>query len=437
MRSGARGLWNVVVTAVKSRAPAPAEPMPAGLAAVACELPEDPLEAVRRLMESGELEPARALLARIGADHPVWLEARRVAALGFFAAGRSDLARSVVDEVRARRANSPWALRLLARIEISQGDYAAAAALLSRLQTLLPDDAEGAADYAAVLRALGDESRAAAVEAEQAAWTRVAVTALPAWRDAETPEEQRSPGGLYLDLLERTVSNAIYRDPSFSEGRVEAYSEARRRVGRDLPMVAHTMIGRTRLRHLRRAVETILAEDIPGDLIETGVWRGGACILMRGVLAAHGDVRRRVFAADSFAGLPPPDERYPQDALTTFDFHLRPELAVSRAEVEENFARYGLLDERVVFIEGRFRDTLPALAATPMALLRLDGDLYSSTMDALTLLYDCVSPGGFIIIDDYGAVLDARRAVLDFRDQRGVRAPMTAIDGDAVYWRKP
>lgn len=399
--------------------------------------PGDPLAAIRRALAGGEYDRALTLLAGIGPDQPLWIEARRVAAYASFAGGRADVARAILDEVRAARPNASWALLLLARIEAAAARPAAAASLLSRLQELLPDNAEIAAEYATVLRSLGDEARAAAVEAAHAAWTKVDIGGFELWRDSEPPGEAGTPVALYLDLLERTVSNDIYRDPSYSEGRLETYSEVLRRDGRDLPLVAHTMIGRTRLRHLRRLVERVLDEDVPGDFIETGVWRGGACILMRGTLAAHGETRRRVFVADSFAGLPPPDGRFEEDSLTTFDFHLRPELAVSRSAVQENFARYGLLDDQVVFVEGLFRDTLPTLANERFALLRLDGDMYSSTMDALIHLYDRLSPGGFVVIDDYGVVLDARRAVVDFRARRGIDAPMTAVDGDAVFWRKP
>ena len=78
---------------------------------------------------------------------------------------------------------------------------------------------------------------------------------------------------------------------------------------------------------------------------------------MRGILNAYGETGRRVFAADSFKGLPPPDAEFPADAGDTL--HTRNQLAVSRAEVEENFRRYGLLDDKVVFLEGWFKDTLP------------------------------------------------------------------------------
>jgi O-methyltransferase len=196
------------------------------------------------------------------------------------------------------------------------------------------------------------------------------------------------------------------------------------------------MIGLRRLRHLRVVAEEALARGVRGDFVETGVWRGGACILLAGVLHAHGVADRRVVVADSFAGLPPPDPRYDKDALSAFDFHLRPELAVGLDEVRGNFERYGLLDERVMFLEGFFRDTLPAYPQRDIAILRMDGDLYSSTMDALTHLYPKVVPGGWVICDDYGVVIDARRAVIDFRAARGISTPMLAVDGDAVFWRK-
>ena len=143
------------------------------------------------------------------------------------------------------------------------------------------------------------------------------------------------------------------------------------------------MIGSARLRNLRELTERTIADRIPGDYIETGVWRGGACILMRGVLAAHGVTDRKVIVADSFEGLPKPDaEKYPadkRDRLFAFE-----ELAVSLDQVRANFETYDLLDEQVVFLKGFFKDTLPTLAANArFALIRLDGDMYESTMDAL------------------------------------------------------
>jgi glycosyltransferase involved in cell wall biosynthesis len=162
---------------------------------------------------------------------------------------------------------------------------------------------------------------------------------------------------------------------------------------------------------------------------------GGACILMRAALEAFGDVERRVFVADSFEGLPAPDaEAYPSDREDRH--HTFAELAVSLDEVKANFAKYGLLDDRVVFLKGWFKDTLAAAPIDRLAVLRLDGDMYESTMEALSALYDKVSAGGFVIIDDYGCIEGCRKAVDDFRNARGIKDLIVDIDGWGVYWRK-
>lgn len=211
-----------------------------------------------------------------------------------------------------------------------------------------------------------------------------------------------------------------------------APTEGQRRDGEFWPSYADTMIGLTRLENLEPCMETVLRDGIPGDMIETGVWRGGACILMRGILAAYGVKDRTVYVADSFQGLPPPE--VPQDAGDTH--HTHPFLAVSQAQVEANFRRYGLLDDQVVFLKGWFKDTLPTAPIERLAILRLDGDLYASTMDALNALYSKLSIGGFCIVDDYGVVEGCRRAVTDFRAARGITAELHIIDSSGRYWRK-
>lgn len=242
---------------------------------------------------------------------------------------------------------------------------------------------------------------------------------------------------LYIDLLIRCVSNTIYGDSSTEPGRTDrSYQFAIRNEGRDWPAVAHSMAGLKRLQNLRELTETVLNENIPGDLIETGVWRGGSCILMRGILSAYGDTGRTVIVADSFEGLPPPDpKRYPADKgdlLYTFS-----QLAISVDTVKANFSAYGLLDDQVRFLKGWFSNTLPTVRDRQFALLRLDGDMYSSTMDSLTNLYDQLSPGGFIIVDDYGAIPACKMAVDEFRSSRGIDAPITEVDWTGVWWRKP
>jgi len=165
------------------------------------------------------------------------------------------------------------------------------------------------------------------------------------------------------------------------------------------------------------------------------VWRGGACIFMKAILAASGVKDRKVFVADSFQGLPEPDaEKYPLDKGDTH--HLFDSvLAVSDAQVRRNFEKYGLWDDSVVFLKGWFKDTLPTAPIKQLAILRLDGDMYSSTIEVLETLYPKLSKGGFCIIDDY-ALAGCRKAVDDYRAKNGITTPIETIDWTGRWWRK-
>lgn len=253
-------------------------------------------------------------------------------------------------------------------------------------------------------------------------------------------ESQNSSGAsesgaaLYLDLLEASLTGMLEEDGSQSPWTAPEFSAENRLLGRDWPERALTMIGVVRMRNLRRIVETVIADKIPGDFIETGVWRGGACIYMSGILAAHGDAERQVWVADSFEGLPPPSpDLYPEDAGDVHSTY--GELAISEREVRDNFQRYGLLTDRVKFLKGWFKDTLAGAPIEEIALLRLDGDMYESTIQALDALYDKVTAGGFIIVDDYG-LAGCRKAVEEFRENRGISDALVDVDGAAVFWRK-
>jgi O-methyltransferase len=260
----------------------------------------------------------------------------------------------------------------------------------------------------------------------------------PSARDGYVmPATANNSRELYIDLLIRNLVDGIYGDPW--EGpwrRGNKFERGPHPPGLLGPTVAHTMVGLDRLENLRRLTQAALDEKIPGDFVETGVWRGGCCILMRGILAANEIRDRKVYVADSFAGVPPPrPEIYPADRDLRLD--LSTELAVSLDVVKENFRRYGLLDDQVVFVEGLFSKTLPALKAGPFALARLDGDLYESTHVALQSLYPKLSPGGFLIVDDYGVVDACRQAVDDYRAEHKIDAPINWIDRSGVWWRRP
>lgn len=266
---------------------------------------------------------------------------------------------------------------------------------------------------------------------------------------------------LYLELMKSCLTNAIYggdvrrrpradarwkrwvvsalkaRDLELVQARDPTRPAERERDGRVdgrewLPE-AHTMIGLRRLDNLQECIQDVLARGVPGDLIEAGVWRGGASIFMRAVLKAHGVEDRTVWLSDSFQGLPPPnDDEYPADAGDLH--HTIDELAVSLDEVRENFRRYGLLDDQVRFLPGWFRDTLPRAPIERLAIIRIDGDMYESTTQVLEALYPKLVPGGYLIVDDYGGIPACRRAVDDYREAMGITDEIRQIDWTGVYW---
>jgi hypothetical protein len=189
-----------------------------------------------------------------------------------------------------------------------------------------------------------------------------------------------------------------------------------------------------RLANVRNLLEQCLFTRIPGDFVECGVWRGGcmqqqyrqrlqkvakghlstdclhyfACctggssIFAKAVLKVHGARDRRVILVDSFQGLPKAELKADEDIWSRMDY-----LKVSQQRVEKNFQRFGLLDSDVVFVQGFFKQSTPRLAMSlrsegrAIAVLRLDGDMYQSLSDCLYNLYQLVSIGGFIIVDDW------------------------------------
>lgn len=263
---------------------------------------------------------------------------------------------------------------------------------------------------------------------------------------------------LYLDLTKRCLINTIYPEYEYSDvvprnkGKKFLFQKLiyekghrvvcpyvidknRRETRAFLSPVAHAMIGFTRLTNMQKCVMETIKNNIPGDLIETGVWRGGATILMRAILKGYEVTDRKVFVADSFEGLPKPNEvKYPHDKGN--DLYARPELAVSLEQVQDNFSRYGLLDNQVVFLKGWFKDTLPNAPIEKISVARLDGDLYESTMNALDNLYHKISIGGFLIVDSYGDEEYCKAAVEDFRKKHGIKEGLLRTDDCEVYWKK-
>jgi hypothetical protein len=205
---------------------------------------------------------------------------------------------------------------------------------------------------------------------------------------------------------------------------------------------AVSMLPLARFDNLQSCIADVISNNVKGDFIETGVWRGGATIFMRAMLKALEVTDRTVWVADSFEGLPEPDaDKFPLEAEAHQSYGLNSvynNLAVSLAEVQANFKAYRMLDDKVKFLKGWFKDTLPNAPIDSLAILRLDGDYYESTMDALVNLYDRLSVGGYAIIDDYGedSWTYCRQAVDDYRRDRGISEPMAEVDKRCFYWRR-
>lgn len=233
---------------------------------------------------------------------------------------------------------------------------------------------------------------------------------------------------MYIELLKKSLLDCIYQATA-TDGKKASDHDVTN--GTYWPQRAHTMIGMKRLNNIQECFEQVIRDNVPGDLIETGVWRGGATILMKGLVKYHNE-SRKVFVADSFEGLPKPDPKYSADSGDIH--HTLGFLAVDIETVKNNFRAYDLLDDDVVFIKGLFDTSLKTAPIDKLCILRLDGDMYSSTIQVLEQLYSKVSPGGFVIIDDY-LLPGCRKAVHDFRDARGITSPIIAIDRCGSYWQ--
>jgi O-methyltransferase len=241
---------------------------------------------------------------------------------------------------------------------------------------------------------------------------------------------------MYLDCLAKSIINyyyvptGVYPGPTYGQ----KLTEYDLQHGNQWPDQGVSMIGLRALKTLGTLLDIVEKDDIEGDIVEAGVWKGGASMFMRGVLNSYDDQTRKIYVCDSFEGLPPPDEKYEADKgdiLHTYKY-----LAVDIDSVKGNFDRFGLTHANNVFVKGWFKDTLPGLPVEKISLLRLDGDLYSSTIETLDALYDKVSVGGYIFVDDYGLHM-CKKAVDDFRRSRGITSPIVQVtDTQKVYWRK-
>jgi Macrocin-O-methyltransferase (TylF)/Coenzyme PQQ synthesis protein D (PqqD) len=308
---------------------------------------------------------------------------------------------------------------------------------------------------------VGPEECAQAVEGFLEDLARLGVVERIASGPAPAPLRRR-----YLDLLKRALVNLVYPedavrlDAAFS-GDVGGGDLARARLLRDIryerpdayrevvalkregsiggswaARLAHTMIGLDGLDNLERCAHRVFADGVPGDFLEAGVCHGGASIFLRALQVAYGEADRTTWVADSFAGVPPPTHPVDREHKLDLTEERVPWMANSLEAVRDNFETYDLLSDRVRFLPGLFADTLPAAPVERLAILRIDGDLYESTRDALDALYDRVSDGGYVIVDDYGCLEPCRLAVDDFIAERDLDVELHTVDWTRVCWRK-
>jgi O-methyltransferase len=252
-----------------------------------------------------------------------------------------------------------------------------------------------------------------------------------AWRLMDGP--MKSDRGIVASLKRKFVS--ILKHRGIRIVRTEKFNADAREQGLDWPLFGLTMAGARRLDNLQTCIENVLQDNVPGCFVETGVWRGGSSILAKAVFRHYGANDRVIWCCDSFEGMPQPSTADRMISKKS-DFSDRDYLVAGEEEVANNFRKFDLLDDNVRFLKGWFCDTLPTAPIGQIAILRMDGDLYESTMDALKNLHYKVSNGGYVIVDDYKSWAGCRRAVDEFRKLNSIQDEMVDIDAHAVFWRR-
>jgi hypothetical protein len=304
---------------------------------------------------------------------------------------------------------------------------------------------------------VGAEECAQAVDGFVDDLARLGVVERSTATDGPPPLRRR-----YLDLLKRTLVNLVYPEDALRiDAALDGTASGDTRLLRDVRYArpgaydevvaskldggldsftgarfAHTMIGLSGLDNLERCAHRVFADGVQGDFLEAGVCYGGAAIFMRALQVAYREEERTTWLADTFAGVPPPTHEIDREHELDLTEEQVPWMAASLETVRDNFATYDLLSDRVRFLPGLFADTLPDAPVERLAILRIDGDLYSSTHDALEAMYDRVSDGGYVIVDDYGCLEPCRLAVDDFLAERGLDVELHQVDWTRVCWRK-
>jgi hypothetical protein len=234
----------------------------------------------------------------------------------------------------------------------------------------------------------------------------------------------------YLDLLKRSLTNYLYREQAtLREQEWDVNQGSSGVFDFDIPAQGHTVMRVASLSHLQLLAGDLLARGIPGDVLEAGCFRGGGGVLLRAAFDA--DVSRVIWMADTFEGIPLPHSKVGREIDETIEWTSRYE--ASKEQVQDTFRRYGYgqPDGRVRYIVGGFNETLKSAPFEQLALVHVDADSHDSVLDALTLSYKSIVPGGYIVIDDYH-LHGVRTAVATFRSTVGITSPVLPVPSDRV-----
>ena len=202
----------------------------------------------------------------------------------------------------------------------------------------------------------------------------------------------------------------------------------------------YTLTSMERCYSLYRAVQYITKGDIPGDIVECGVWRGGSAMLSALTLVEMNQTHRKIYLYDTYEGMSEPTDKdidingVPYRLLWKKEKDL---LTVSLDEVKKNMLSTGYPTENIIFVKGMVEDTIPRTLPYQVALLRLDTDLYESTYHELVYLYPKVSPRGVVIVDDYGHFQGAREATDKYFNETSQNILFHRIDYSCRVGVKP
>jgi O-methyltransferase len=196
-----------------------------------------------------------------------------------------------------------------------------------------------------------------------------------------------------------------------------------------------TMTSQERIYTLCEAVKYIVNNNISGDIVECGVWKGGSMMAVADTLLNLNDRSRNLYLFDTFDGMTEPSDKdvdYKGIAASKFFWNFRQKnqkwCAASLEEAQSFVYSIKYDKNKIHFIQGKVEDTIPEQAPSKIALLRLDTDWYESTRHELIHLFPRLSTGGVIIIDDYGYWQGARRAVDEYIEENKIPLLLNRID---------